>query len=300
MPDMYVDVDTAVTVPVNLYPLTDDTDFTTQETTVAYNAAGMALKWNFQTTAGVTTQTAVTPTTGGVYDWLHNGGAMYEIEIPASGGASINNDTEGVGWFTGICDGVLSWAGPRICFRAAALNDALIDGGDLLDVNLTEIGGAVQSATDLKDFADAGYDPATNKVQGVVLVDTTTTNTDMRGTDGANTVVPDAAGVAPTAVEIRQEMDANSVQLALITTIDGKVDALPSVSDILTTAMTESYAANGVIPSLAQILFETRSLLATMTRSGINVTVYKLDGTTVAETFVFDDAVNPAKLTRVT
>jgi len=35
----------------------------------------------------------------------------------------------------------------------------------------------------------------------------------MRGTDGANTTVPDAAGVVPTAVENRQEMDANSTRL---------------------------------------------------------------------------------------
>jgi len=49
------------------------------------------------------------------------------------------------------------------------------------------MGGVVQSATDLKDFADAGYDHATNKVQGVVLVDTTTTNTDMVGTTGVDT-----------------------------------------------------------------------------------------------------------------
>ena len=56
-----------------------------------------------------------------------------------------------------------------------------------LEVDLTAIGGATQSATDLKDFADAGYDPGTNKVQGVVLVDTTTTNTDMVGTNGAST-----------------------------------------------------------------------------------------------------------------
>ena len=56
-----------------------------------------------------------------------------------------------------------------------------------LDVNAKALGGTVQSATDLKDFADAGYDPATNKVQGVVLVDTTTTNSDMRGTDNAAT-----------------------------------------------------------------------------------------------------------------
>lgn len=44
------------------------------------------------------------------------------------------------------------------------------------------LGGAAQSATDLKDFADDGYDPSTNKVQGVVLVDTATA----LGTDAVN------------------------------------------------------------------------------------------------------------------
>ena len=52
-------------------------------------------------------------------------------------------------------------------------------------VDVVAIGGVVQSATDLKDFADTGYDPSTHKVAGVVLTDTTTTNTDMRGTDSA-------------------------------------------------------------------------------------------------------------------
>jgi len=42
------------------------------------------------------------------------------------------------------------------------------------------------------------------------LVDTVTTNTDMRGTDGANTTTP------PTAVAIRSEVDTNSTQLAAI------------------------------------------------------------------------------------
>ena len=54
-----------------------------------------------------------------------------------------------------------------------------------VDANAVALGGTIQSATDLKDFADEGYDPATNKVQGVVLVDTTTTNIDVRGTDDA-------------------------------------------------------------------------------------------------------------------
>lgn len=53
------------------------------------------------------------------------------------------------------------------------------------EVDLTHMEGVTQSVTDLKDFADEGYDPATNKVQGVVLVDTTTANSDMRGTNSA-------------------------------------------------------------------------------------------------------------------
>ena len=143
MPDLYMDVDVSLAeVPVNLMPLTDSTDFVTREVAIAYDAAGMDLVWNFVTTAGAYTQTAVTPTTAGAYDWAHQGDGMYSIEIPASGGASINNDTEGFGWFTGIATGVLPWRGPVIGFRAAALNDALIDGGDKLDVNVAEISDA--------------------------------------------------------------------------------------------------------------------------------------------------------------
>lgn len=75
-------------------------------------------------------------------------------------------------------------------------------GSDILQSDVREILGSTQSAADLQDLADTGYDPATHKIQGVVLNDTTTTNTDMRGTDSANTVVPDAAGVAATPAEV--------------------------------------------------------------------------------------------------
>lgn len=130
MPDFYFDVDVALTeVPVNIMSLIDDTDFKTRETAVAYNAAGMDLVWNFVTSAGVFTQTAVTPTTAGDYDWTHQGDGMYTIEIPASGGASINNDTEGYGWFTGLVTGVLPWRGPTIGFRDAIINDTMMDTG---------------------------------------------------------------------------------------------------------------------------------------------------------------------------
>lgn len=143
MADIWFDVDTALAeVPVNVLPLLDATDAKTIEDAVAYNAAGLALNWHFVTSAGAYTVTAVTPTTAGVHDWTDQGTAgVYTIEIPASGG-TINNDTEGYGWFTGVATGVLPWRSPIYGFRAAAINDALCDGGDYLDVNVEQINAA--------------------------------------------------------------------------------------------------------------------------------------------------------------
>jgi hypothetical protein len=175
VPDIYYDVDTALSeVPVNVMPLTDDTDFKTRETAVAYNAAGMDLVWNFCTSAGAFTQTAVTPTTGGTYDWTHQGGGMYTIEMPASGGASINNDSEGYGWFTGYATGVLPWRSPVIGFRAAALNDALLDGGASLTVNLS-----AQAKLDVNAEVDTAIsDAALATAAAVDAVPTATENAD--------------------------------------------------------------------------------------------------------------------------
>lgn len=130
MADIWIDVDVALTeLPVNKHPLTDDTDFKTIEGAVAYNAAGMSLAWHFVTTAGVYNNgLAVTPTTSGDYDWTDHGAhGVYTIEMPASGGASANNDTEGFGWWTGVATGVLPWSSPIYGFRAAAMNNSMID-----------------------------------------------------------------------------------------------------------------------------------------------------------------------------
>jgi hypothetical protein len=63
------------------------------------------------------------------------------------------------------------------------------------EVDVTKIGGVAQSATDLKDFADSGYDPSTHKVQGVVLTDTLTTNSDKTGYS-LSVTPPTAAAIA--------------------------------------------------------------------------------------------------------
>lgn len=150
MPEIVLPVDTAVVVPVNRFPLLDDGDFKTQETSVAYNAPGLALYWNFVSLTGAYSQTAVTPTnTGGVYDWTALSGAMYKIEIPASAGGTINNDTEGFGWFSGIATGVLSWIGPIIAFVPQHIIDSLYAGTDKLQVDTRELGGTSQTGRDI-------------------------------------------------------------------------------------------------------------------------------------------------------
>ena len=79
MADIWMDVDTAVTVPVNVAPIVDSTTGATIDETIAYNETGMDLNWNFVTTAGVITQTNITPTTGGDYDFTMS--AMVYIKL---------------------------------------------------------------------------------------------------------------------------------------------------------------------------------------------------------------------------
>lgn len=147
MADIIMVVDTAVVVPVNLMPLVDDTDFKTIEAAVAYNAAGMDLRWNFVTVAGVQTSTAVTPTTSGSYDWTHLGDGIYSMEIPASGGASANNDTEGFGWWSGVCTGVLPWRGPVVQFSPAHIAHGLVTGTEWLQVDPNAAEWAISGGT---------------------------------------------------------------------------------------------------------------------------------------------------------
>ena len=310
MPDLWMDVDAALTeVPVNILPLIDDTDFKTIEDAVAYNAAGMALYWHFVTTAGAYTLTAVTPTTAGNYDWTDQGAAgIYTIEIPASGGASINNDTEGFGWFTGVATGILPWRGPTIGFRAAALNNAMIDGGDVLDVNVTEWLGTAA---------------ATPTVAGVPETDVTHWNgtaipeVDTAGypkvtiKDGTGTGELDIASGVVLAKDHTGEALATAAALDIVDNlVDTEIATLvaygapPTTAAIAnavhTTVMAESYSADGSAPTLAQALYLVMQRLTEFGISGSTITVKKLDGTTTAFTLTLDDPNSPTSSTRAT
>lgn len=86
------------------------------------------------------------------------------------------------------------------------------------------------------------------------------------------------------------------------TTIPAQIAALNniSVSDILTTQMTESYNVDGAAPTLAQALHLLIAINTDFVISGTTLTARKLDGSTTAATFTLDDGTNPTSLTRAT
>jgi hypothetical protein len=129
------------------------------------------------------------------------------------------------------------------------------------------------------------FDPAADAVANVTLVATTTTNSDMRGTDNAllssGYTAPDNAGIT-----------SNGNAIGALNNI--------TVSDVLTTQMTESYAADGTAPTLAQAIFLSMQNLQDFSFAGTTQTVRRIDGATTAATYTLDDATAPTSKTRAT
>lgn len=73
-----------------------------------------------------------------------------------------------------------------------------------------------------------------------------------------------------------------------------------SLSEILNTQMTESYAADGVAPTLTQALMLIQQKLGDFSISGSTITVRKLDGSSTAATYTLDDDIAPTASTRST
>ena len=177
-------------------------------------------------------------------------------------------------------------------FQVAEANvfDALFGGGDLLKVDVTQFGDTAgvfasgipdakvasiaANAINAAAIADGAIDTATfaagTTIPRVTLADTVTTNTDMRGTDGANTVTP------------------TNLSAAQVTTA------------VLASQLTEAYAADGVAPTLTQAVMLILQHLSESSIVSTTKTVKKLDGTTSAATFTLDSATDPTSITRTT
>lgn len=131
------------------------------------NAAGITVSTNFDGITGshmIKIDTSDNTVAG---FWVTGKDYFVRIEGTTVDGATINafvghfsienrfNEVDVVKWLGQACHAVSENGVPK--------------------VDLDQIGGVVQSATDLKDFADTGYNPATHKVAGVLLTDEVTT-----------------------------------------------------------------------------------------------------------------------------
>ena len=153
-------------IKVRVGSAVDATDGVTPETTLALGTADQAelLKHNGVATVDISSNTfaAITAVDG----W-------YDLTLTTT-------DTNTLGQLTVVIQDSSLMAPIFRDFMVVTANywDSKYS-TDKLEVDLTQIGGVAQSATDLKDFADTGYNPTTHYLLGVTTCTTTTTNTDL-------------------------------------------------------------------------------------------------------------------------
>lgn len=160
------------------------------------------------------------------------------------------------------------------CVYPAVVYDALFAGsGDGIRADVRSLAGVAQSLTDLKDFADDGYDPGTNKVQGVVLTDTLTTYTGNTPQTGdvfplASTEIADikaktdqltfsvANRVDSTTQSGVSTLDAAGVRSAVglgAANLDTQLDALPTNAELATALAAADDAVLSAVAALNNI-----------------------------------------------
>lgn len=128
-------------IKVILGPCIDDSDFKSREELLTYDQAGMEIDVILEKHDGTVSTTAVTPTTGGDYDWAHTDQGYYELELPASGGADYNNDTEGILTVVGYCTGVLPFRSQSYDIVPEKVYNSLIEGSDNLETDPVSLDG---------------------------------------------------------------------------------------------------------------------------------------------------------------
>lgn len=148
--------------------------------------------------------------------------------------------------------------------------------------DLTAIGTVVQSLTDLKDFADTGYDPSTHKVAGVVLTDTATTLTNAPGNSAGVTElltrVPDAtAGESGGLPILNAQLEVPKVKALTDAPSDSS-----GVTEILTRIPDATAGASGGLAIVGSVMGKSAATLAAADVSGnlpVDVKAYTVQPT---------------------
>jgi len=177
-------------------------------------------------------------------------------------------------------------------------------------------------ATDI--VTGGAIDTTNGSVDNVFLVNTTATNTDMRGTDSAllSSVyeAPDNISIA-SILEDTNDLQSNqgdwltatgfntvapdntsiaSILTNTSTTIPNQISGLNDLSaaEVWTEQLVESYAADGVAPTATEALMLTQQFLTEFDITGTSYNVKRLDGTNSAATLTLNDSEEPTSITR--
>ena len=150
----------------------------------------------------------------------------------------------------------------------ANVYDALCSGTALLDVNTKQIAGSAQSATDLRDFADAGYDPASHTIEEVKRL---TGHTAQRGDTYARLGAPNGASVAADVAAVKAqtqaiEADTQDIQGTLGAAGSGLTE-IPSVK-----------AVTGAVGSVTNPVSVDDASLAALRQIGLSTALYTRKG----------------------
>jgi hypothetical protein len=152
----------------------------------------------------------------------------------------------------------------------------------ILGTALTETAGQIAAA--FKQFFDVGTPTGTMKAITNVVTATNLTNAPSSG--DFTSVMKTSLNAATPAVTVS---DKTGFRLSST-----------GVNDILRTAMTEGYAADGSPPTLEQAVFMLIAKGFEVSIVGTTMTVKKLDGSTPAMTFTLNSAATPTSITRAT
>lgn len=161
----------------------------------------------------------------------------------------------------------------------------------------------VVPSTSMKFVIRPADNPALSTGLSIALVDTTTTNTDMRGTDNAATAAALASLVTTVGAAGAGLTEAGGTgdQLTAVAwnaAWDAEVQS--EVTDALNAALTEAYRSAGATGSVAQLLYEIIAHLGEFAIASTTKTTKKLDGTTTAKTYTLDSATTPTSITEAT
>ncbi len=136
------------------------------------------------------------------------------------------------------------------------------------------------------------------------IADNGTTATFDRTTDSMESIRDrgDSAWITATGFSTLSQTDIRTAVGLASANLDTQLDALPTAAENatahLTTQMTESYATDGVAPTVTQALMLIQQTLTEFAISGTSLAVKKLDGVTTAATMTLNDDTTPTSVTR--